>query len=135
MRTPRRLRWIGRRNDYSYGVYIYGFIGQQVFASLGWSRWGYLPYIAMSLAAAFAAAALSWHLVERRALAWKDWTPRRLRGPRSSESASTSPRLPAQAHEPVQVSTSAMLRGDGGARPSATLRGDGGATPVAGRTG
>lgn len=94
VRMPPALRWIGRRNDYSYGVYIYGFIGQQVLASAGWSRWGYLPYIAMSLAVAFAAAALSWHLVERRALAWKDWTPRRLRrtgqpAPREKEEAAT----------------------------------------------
>ncbi|MEV4508534.1 acyltransferase [Dactylosporangium sp. NPDC049525] len=93
VRMPRALRWIGRRNDYSYGVYIYGFIGQQVFASLGWSRWGYLPYIAMSLAAAFAAAALSWHLVERHALAWKDWTPRRWRKPTA--------KVPAQAPRPA----------------------------------
>jgi peptidoglycan/LPS O-acetylase OafA/YrhL len=113
VRMPRALRWIGRRNDYSYGVYIYGFIGQQVFASLGWSRWGYLPFIAMSLAAAFAAAALSWHLIERHALAFKDWTPRRRRPAQLA-----LPRVPAQVSEP--------------AGPRAA---DGAATPVAGRTG
>ncbi len=112
VRMPPALRWIGRRNDYSYGVYIYGFIGQQVLASLGWSRWGYVPYIAMSLAVAFAAAALSWHLIERRALAWKDWTPRRRRPP-----APKLPKLPMQALEPARLGAAA------------------GATPVAGRTG
>ena len=116
VRMPSALRGIGRRNDYSYGVYIYGFIGQQVFASLGWSRWGYLPYIAMSLAAAFAAALLSWHLVERRALAWKDWAPRRRKPAPLTPPATV--RLPVQAYEP------AMLR-----RPEED------ATPVAGRTG
>ncbi|MFC4041091.1 acyltransferase family protein [Dactylosporangium siamense] len=112
VRMPSALRGIGRRNDYSYGVYIYGFIGQQVFASLGWSRWGYLPFIAMSLATAFAAAALSWHLVERRALAWKDWTPRS----RRAVPVPPSVRLPVQALEPGR------LRQDD-------------ATPVGGRTG
>ncbi|MET7425101.1 acyltransferase [Dactylosporangium sp. NPDC005555] len=94
VRMPPALRWIGRRNDYSYGVYIYGFIGQQVLAGLGWNRWGYLPYIAMSLVLAFAAAALSWHLVERRVLALKDWTPRLRRRPVAS-------RVPAQVPYPA----------------------------------
>jgi peptidoglycan/LPS O-acetylase OafA/YrhL len=77
IRLPRRVHWVGRKNDYSYGIYIYGFLGQQIFASLGWSRWGYLPFVAMSLAAAFAAAYASWHLVEKHALSLKGWSPRR----------------------------------------------------------
>ncbi|WCN78785.1 acyltransferase family protein [Micromonospora sp. LH3U1] len=75
VRMPRQLHWVGRKNDYSYGIYIYGFVLQQVMASLGWSRWGYVPFAAMSVAAAFAAAFLSWKLVERPALRLKDWTP------------------------------------------------------------
>ncbi|MEU5909802.1 acyltransferase [Micromonospora sp. NPDC047527] len=75
VRMPRQLHWVGRKNDYSYGIYIYGFIFQQVMASLGWSRWGYVPFAAMSVAAAFAAAFVSWKLVERPALRLKDWTP------------------------------------------------------------
>jgi peptidoglycan/LPS O-acetylase OafA/YrhL len=75
VRMPQRLRWIGRRSDYSYGIYIYGFVVQQVFASYGWNRWGFWPYTALSLLATFAVAALSWHLVERHALRSKDWTP------------------------------------------------------------
>ncbi len=74
-RMPRRLRWIGRRSDYSYGVYIYGFLIQQVFAAYGWNRWGFWPYTVLSLLATFAVAAASWHLVERHALRCKDWTP------------------------------------------------------------
>lgn len=76
VRLPRAVHWVGRKTDYSYGVYIYGFVGQQVFASLGWQRWGFVVYSAISLAAAYAAAFLSWHLVEKRALALKGWTPR-----------------------------------------------------------
>ncbi|MEV1331756.1 acyltransferase [Micromonospora costi] len=75
VRMPRRLHWVGRKNDYSYGIYIYGFVFQQVMASLGWSRWGYVPFVLMSIAAAWAAAFLSWKLVERPALRLKDWTP------------------------------------------------------------
>ncbi|NJC12331.1 acyltransferase [Micromonospora profundi] len=76
VRMPRQVHWVGRKNDYSYGIYIYGFIFQQVMASLGWSRWGYVPFAAMSVAAAFAAAFVSWKLVEQPALRLKDWTPR-----------------------------------------------------------
>ncbi|MGK5740895.1 acyltransferase family protein [Micromonospora sp. URMC 103] len=75
VRMPRRLHWVGRKNDYSYGIYIYGFVFQQVMASLGWSRWGYVPFVLMSIAAAWTAAFLSWKLVERPALRLKDWTP------------------------------------------------------------
>ncbi|GAB3936074.1 hypothetical protein GCM10027614_11990 [Micromonospora vulcania] len=92
VRMPRQLHWVGRKNDYSYGIYIYGFIFQQVMASLGWSRWGYVPFAAMSVAVAFAAAFVSWKLVERPALRLKDWTPgfvarRSARGCRSNSRA------------------------------------------------
>lgn len=76
VRAPRQVHWIGQKNDYSYGIYIYGFMGQQVMASLGWNRWGFVPFVAMSVAVAFAAAYLSWHLVEKRALRLKGWTPK-----------------------------------------------------------
>jgi peptidoglycan/LPS O-acetylase OafA/YrhL len=76
IRLPRQLHWVGQKNDYSYGIYIYGFVGQQVLASLGFNRWGYLPFVAISTVIAFAAAYLSWHLVEKRALQLKGWTPR-----------------------------------------------------------
>ena len=79
IRLPPWLRRIGRRNDYSYGIYIYGFVGQQVFASLGYTRWGYVPFAAISVTGAFVAAFLSWHLVEKHALALKDWAPFRRR--------------------------------------------------------
>ena len=74
-RLPRWTHWVGRKNDYSYGIYIYGLVGQQVLASLGWNRWGYWPYLAMAMAAAWTAAFLSWHLVEKHFLKLKHWTP------------------------------------------------------------
>lgn len=77
VRAPRFLHWVGRKNDYSYGVYIYGFIGQQVMASLGWTRWGHMAFLGLSMLVALAAAFLSWHLVERHALRLKHWTPKR----------------------------------------------------------
>ncbi|MEV0129796.1 acyltransferase [Dactylosporangium sp. NPDC050688] len=136
VRMPPALRRIGRRNDYSYGVYIYGFVGQQVFASLGWSRWGYLPYIAMSLAAAFAAAALSWHLIERRAMALKDWTPHRFRAPAPDP---VPPRLPPMRALPAGGGHGGVSGGVAGGVGPALVGGrlleEGGAIPVAGRTG
>lgn len=106
IRMPRRLHWVGRKNDYSYGIYIYGFVGQQVFASLALNRWGYVPFAAISLVTAFAAAWLSWHLVERHALALKAWTPRigrrRAVEPEADEVASSE-----QAPEPPLLSTGA----------------------------
>ena len=73
-----RTRWYGfnRLGDYSYGLYLWGFPAQQVFAH-------YFPAAAplanaalgFSLAAALAAA--SWHLVEKPALALKS-VPRKL---------------------------------------------------------
>jgi peptidoglycan/LPS O-acetylase OafA/YrhL len=77
VRAPRFVHWVGRKNDYSYGVYIYGFIGQQVMASLGWTRWGHMPFLGLSMVVALVAAFLSWHLVERHALRLKHWTPKR----------------------------------------------------------
>ncbi|MFF5225103.1 acyltransferase family protein [Dactylosporangium sp. NPDC000521] len=72
VRAPRRLRRIGATNDYSYGIYIYGFLVQQLLATFGGNRWGYLPYTALSLLITAVVAYASWHLVERRALALKD---------------------------------------------------------------
>lgn len=75
VRAPRRLRRVGAVNDYSYGIYIYGFLVQQLLATFGANRWGYLPYTALSLAVTAAVAYASWHLVERRALALKHAAP------------------------------------------------------------
>jgi peptidoglycan/LPS O-acetylase OafA/YrhL len=74
---PQPLRAVGRRNDYSYGVYIYGFLVQQVLASVGLYRLGYVPYLLASLLISMGMGWLSWHVVEKRALALKDRGPGR----------------------------------------------------------
>jgi peptidoglycan/LPS O-acetylase OafA/YrhL len=69
---PGRLNGFGRRGDFSYGIYLYGFPLQQTATALmgGWMPWW------MNAAAGFClallAAALSWHLVEKPALSLKD---------------------------------------------------------------
>lgn len=74
---PQRLQWIGKKNDYSYGVYLYGWVVQQVLAFLGVYRWGYVPFAVLSLIGAFGCAWVSWHVVEKQALKLKDWGPGR----------------------------------------------------------
>ncbi len=74
---PRQVQWIGQKNDYSYGVYLYGWISQQVLAYLGVYRWGYVPFVLLSLMMAGGCAWLSWHLIEKQALKLKSWGPGR----------------------------------------------------------
>jgi peptidoglycan/LPS O-acetylase OafA/YrhL len=76
VRLPRALHRVGQQNDYSYGVYIYAFLVQQVLAKLGAPALGFLGYTAASAAVTGGMAFLSWHLVEKPALRLKDWTPR-----------------------------------------------------------
>lgn len=76
-RLPRQVRWIGKKNDYSYGVYIYGFLVQQVLAYLGWYRLGYVPFVLLSLVFTLGMAWLSWHGVEKWAMKLKNWGPGR----------------------------------------------------------
>jgi peptidoglycan/LPS O-acetylase OafA/YrhL len=72
---PRWLQGVGRKRDYSYGIYIYAFPMQQLVALLVGVRYGIFAYMLMSFAAAAVLAALSWHTVERPAMLLKDWTP------------------------------------------------------------
>ena len=76
-RLPRSTHWIGARNDYSYGVYIYGFLVQQVLAYFGVHRLGYETFVLISLVVTLGCAWISWHLVEKRALMLKDRGPGR----------------------------------------------------------
>jgi peptidoglycan/LPS O-acetylase OafA/YrhL len=68
---------VTNRHDLSYGVYIYGFVVQQVLALWGVQHWGYLPYVVLALFGTFPLALLSWLVVERPALRHKNWTPGR----------------------------------------------------------
>ena len=76
-RLPGPLRRIGARNDYSYGVYVYGFLVEQLLAHLGVHEWGYLPYAVATLLVSAACAWVSWHAVEQPAMSWKDRGPGR----------------------------------------------------------
>ena len=79
-RLPGRLQRVGRRNDYSYGFYIYAFPVQQIFALVGVPSWGFIPYLVACTVVTLGLAAASWHVIERPALSFKDWTPPRLAG-------------------------------------------------------
>ena len=74
---PRQFHWIGTKNDYSYGVYLYGWVAQQILAYLGLNRLGYVPFVGLSLIGAFGFAWVSWHVVEKSALKLKSWGPGR----------------------------------------------------------
>lgn len=74
---PKSFQAIGRDNDYSYALYLYGWPMQQLAAFFGWHKWGYIPYTAVSLVMAFACAWVSWHVIEKRAMSLKGWGPGR----------------------------------------------------------
>jgi peptidoglycan/LPS O-acetylase OafA/YrhL len=61
------LKKIQPKHDYSYGVYLYGFVVQQVVASISPSLNNYLAFF-ISVPVTVVLAALSWHLVERPSL-------------------------------------------------------------------
>ena len=67
---------VGARNDYSYGVYIYGWPVQQLLGIWGVQHWGYVAFTLAGMTGALACAVISWHLVEKRALSLKKLNPR-----------------------------------------------------------
>jgi peptidoglycan/LPS O-acetylase OafA/YrhL len=71
------------RNDYSLGIYIYGFPVQQSVSSL-WPHLDHLSALLIATPVVFALAWLSWHCVEKPALGW---TRRRLAHSRASSRA------------------------------------------------
>ncbi|WP_235999798.1 acyltransferase family protein [Bradyrhizobium uaiense] len=68
--NPRRS-WIVSSGDYSYGLYLYGFVIQQCVATFGPSVQHWYLNILISLPLAFGVAVASWHLVEKHALRLK----------------------------------------------------------------
>ena len=63
------------RGDYSYGLYLFGFPIQQVVASLGPALHHWYLNAAIAVPAGLAVAVLSWHLIEKPALAQRRRIP------------------------------------------------------------
>jgi peptidoglycan/LPS O-acetylase OafA/YrhL len=76
-RLPKVLHRVGQKNDYSYGVYIWGFLVEQVLARVGLYKLGYVPFAVGALIISLGMAWLSWHVIEKRAMSLKDWGPGR----------------------------------------------------------
>lgn len=88
-KLPSWLHGVGRRHDYSYGLYIYAFPVQMITAMYGVQRHGVVLFILVSACGAFTLAILSWHLVESQAMKLKDWSPWWTR--RGTKSVSAAP--------------------------------------------
>jgi peptidoglycan/LPS O-acetylase OafA/YrhL len=75
MRGLPEIEWLKTR-DYSYGIYLYGFpITQAILAMVPALRgYGYLLF-SIGAACTMTFAAMSWHVIERRALALKSRLP------------------------------------------------------------
>jgi peptidoglycan/LPS O-acetylase OafA/YrhL len=60
-----------RFGDFSYGLYIYAFVVQQMLALYGVNAWGFVPYVVLSAMGTMVLAAASWFAVERPCLRLK----------------------------------------------------------------
>ena len=95
---------IGQRNDYSYGMYIYGFPVAQLLVIWGVGRWGPVPYTAMTMFCTAGLAMGSWWGVERHALRLKAL---RLRLPTDRAPMAMGTQLPVRSaapHDPISPS-------------------------------
>jgi peptidoglycan/LPS O-acetylase OafA/YrhL len=66
--TPWLRRFVPR-HDYSYGIYLYGFMVQQCIASLA-PHWSHVTAVLVAAPLIVLCAALSWHGVEQPVLKW-----------------------------------------------------------------
>ncbi len=73
------LNTFGRPGDFSYGIYIYHYPVQQTIIEVTGNMLSLPALCGLSFPATFALAYLSWHLVEKRALAVKNLRPADLR--------------------------------------------------------
>lgn len=68
-----------KKNDYSYGIYLYGFpICQSLRAAFPQLEASLIKFRCVAVVLTLAFAALSWHLLERKALSGKKWVKKRL---------------------------------------------------------
>ncbi|KJY45619.1 acyltransferase [Streptomyces sp. NRRL S-444] len=107
IRLPKPFRRVGSKHDYSYGIYIYGFVVEQAVAALGGARWGFGVYLALAAGGTLIAAVLSWHLVERPAMRLKDLGRARPAAPGHADGAMGSP-APAVDQDLARAGTAAQ---------------------------
>jgi peptidoglycan/LPS O-acetylase OafA/YrhL len=89
-----------RYGDFSYGLYIYAFVVQQMLALYGITRWGFVPYVVLSLLGTMLLAAASWFAVERPCMRLKSFRlPRRRAQWDASRSDRPAESMPG-AHDP-----------------------------------
>lgn len=62
---PRSLRPVGTKNDFSYGLYLYGFPAGQILVAISVSFWSPATLAIGSIALAGAFAVASWFVIER----------------------------------------------------------------------
>lgn len=65
------LKRFDKFGDFSYGMYIYAFPVEQLLALYGVYRWGYVPYVTLSVAFSLVLAVASWFAVEKPFLSLK----------------------------------------------------------------
>jgi peptidoglycan/LPS O-acetylase OafA/YrhL len=92
----RWMREFGRHGDFSYGMYLIAFPVQQLLAH----KFGSMPvpvFMALAFGTTLPLAILSWHCVEKPALAWKQKTVSfdAIRRSRSSTPSGISREIPA----------------------------------------
>lgn len=64
-----------KHGDLSYGIYIYAWPIMQFSAYFGLYKYGWLAYHVTIVIVVHVLAYISWHILEKRALALKNWTP------------------------------------------------------------
>lgn len=74
LRTPVLSR-IGRYGDFSYGIYLYAFPVQQTVIYLWYPQTGFWLNMLIAFLLTLACAAISWHTIEKPALAFKPRKP------------------------------------------------------------
>jgi peptidoglycan/LPS O-acetylase OafA/YrhL len=67
-----RLNHFGKYGDFSYGIYLYGFIIQQMVVYFNITSSPIILFL-ISYPVAIVAGVLSWHLIEKKALSYKKW--------------------------------------------------------------
>ena len=85
--------WVGSKNDYSYGIYIYAYPIGVLLGPYGMANHGYLLFFAASMLCTLPLAFASWWLIERPALKLRRWTPGRPDAPMSPSAGPTEVNL------------------------------------------